>query len=409
MLRSPSICLGSGLSLFLFLSVAIAEDAAVTKNPVPEIPISIGPDLARIPVEDLERAYAGKTPPEAVQMYLAIVKGSKMGAGEGWFGPGQSRYSWDWLAKRCGADETGIAADQFAGPRTLFERLDRNRDGRVQAEDLDWSDRNPWVQQAYLTNRLFRKLNSTGDGRLTREQWLAFFDSATNGKDSLSAADLRDHWLAGLGGSFLPGDAPSKEMLVRGLFSGEVGSLQEGPRIGDIAPDFELKSPDGERTVRLSDSFGTKPVVLVFGNYTCGPFRAMYSEVDEIARRFGDHASFFGVYVREAHPTDGWKMASNDRVGVAVPQPKTYDERTSVARQCMLRLKPTIPWLVDDVNDATGNAYSGMPARLYVIAPSGKVVYKGGRGPFGFKAGEMEQALVMTLFDAQDESATSAK
>src|SRR5262249_12899685 len=30
---------------------------------------------------------------------------------------------------------------------------------------------------------------------------------------------------------------------------------------------------------------------------------------------------------------------------------------------------------------------------------SGKVAYKGGRGPFGFKAGEMEQALAMLLLD----------
>jgi hypothetical protein len=46
-----------------------------------------------------------------------------------------------------------------------------------------------------------------------------------------------------------------------------------------------------------------------------------------------------------------------------------------------------------------GNAYSGMPARLYVIDTDGKIAYKGGRGPFGLKVGEMEQALVMTLLD----------
>lgn len=409
MLRSFMDWFGKSVSLFLLVSVAIAEDVAVTKKTSPDLPVPIGPELATIPTEDIERAFEGKTVPEAVRMYLAIVKGSKMGAGEGWFGPGQSSYSWDWLAERCGGGDAGIAAEKFAGPRPLFERLDRNRDGRITPEDLDWSDRNPWVQHAYLTNRLFRNLNTTGDGRLTREQWLSFFDTAANGKDAISAAELRDHWLAGMGGSFLPGDAPTKEILVRGLFSGEVGSLQEGPSIGDAAPDFALKSPDGQRAIRLSESLGTKPVVLVFGNYTCGPFRAMYAEVDEIARRFGDQATFIGVYVREAHPTDGWKMASNDRVGVAVAQPKTYDERTSVARQCMLRLKPTIPWLVDDVNDSTGNAYSGMPARLYVIAPSGKVVYKGGRGPFGFKAGEMEQALVMTLLDSRKNSSASAR
>jgi hypothetical protein len=37
-----------------------------------------------------------------------------------------------------------------------------------------------------------------------------------------------------------------------------------------------------------------------------------------------------------------------------------------------------------------------------VRAPeNGKVAYKSGRGPFGFKAGELEQALVMALLEAQ--------
>ena len=36
-----------------------------------------------------------------------------------------------------------------------------------------------------------------------------------------------------------------------------------------------------------------------------------------------------------------------------------------------------------------------MPARLYVIDSHGKVAWKSGRGPFGFKPEEMEQALLM--------------
>jgi alkylhydroperoxidase family enzyme len=51
------------------------------------------------------------------------------------------------------------------------------------------------------------------------------------------------------------------------------------------------------------------------------------------------------------------------------------------------------------MNDVVGHAYSGMPARLYVIDKHGKIAYKSGRGPFGFRVGEMEQALIMTLLD----------
>jgi len=56
---------------------------------------------------------------------------------------------------------------------------------------------------------------------------------------------------------------------------------------------------------------------------------------------------------------------------------------------------------VDEIDDRVGNGYSGMPGRLYVIDTAGKVAYKSGRGPFGFKSGEMEQALLMTLLEKE--------
>lgn len=371
-----------------------------TANPTtPRIPL--GRELQNIPLDVLEKFFEGTTPPEAIRMYLTIAKGGHMFPGAGWFGPGQSRYSWNWLAEQCGVDplSDGIARKQFPGPAAWFDRMDRNRDGTISRFDLDWSDDNPWMKHASLATRLFRQMNKTGTGRLSREEWIAFFDAAAKGNDTVSASELRGHWLAGLGGSYLPGDAPTKEMLLEGLFSGEVGSMQEGPSLNAAAPDFALKTPAGDRTVRLSDMIGKRPIVLVFGNFTCGPFRLIYAEVDEIARRYAEPAAFLGVYVREAHPTDGWRMDSNEKVGVSVAQPQTLSERIAVAQQCFTRLKPSLPWLVDDVDDATGHAYSGMPARLYIIDTNGKVAYKSGRGPFGFKPGEMEQSLLMLLMD----------
>lgn len=378
----------------------LSTTGLVADEPASTFPL--GPELQNVPLEELEKAFEGKTPPEGIRMYLTIAKGGRMGPGEGWFGPSQGKYTWNWLAERCGVDpasSAGITREAFPGNAAWFERLDRNRDGQIARFDFDWSDDNPWVEHAYLANRLFRQMNKTGDGRLTREQWIAFFDEAASGKEAVSASTLREHWLAGLGGGYLPGDAPTKEQLLHGLFTGEVGSLQEGPALNANAPDFTLKTPDGAQTVHLAELIGKKPVVLVFGNFTCGPFRMMYAEVDEIARRYRDQAVFLGVYVREAHPTDGWQMRSNEKVGVSVSQPKTLSERTAVAQQCFVRLRPSFPWLVDDIDDVTGHAYSGMPARLYILDASGRIAYKGGRGPFGFKPGEMEQALLMTLMD----------
>jgi len=92
-------------------------------------------------------------------------------------------------------------------------------------------------------------------------------------------------------------------------------------------------------------------------------------------------------------------MSSNDRAGVVVKQPRTNAERVKVARHCCAALQMTMPILVDEIDDRVGHLYSGMPDRLYVIDKDGRVAYKGGRGPFGFKPGEMEQSLVLTLLD----------
>ena len=40
------------------------------------------------------------------------------------------------------------------------------------------------------------------------------------------------------------------------------------PKVGDLAPDFELCDSDGQNLVRLSDFRGQKPVALVFGSFT---------------------------------------------------------------------------------------------------------------------------------------------
>jgi hypothetical protein len=116
-------------------------------------------------------------------------------------------------------------------------------------------------------------------------------------------------------------------------------------------------------------------------------------------RRYKDKADFVAVYMREAHASDGWSLASNDKLGISVAQHKDYGERCQAAKTCCGSLKMTMPMVVDEIDDRAGIAYSGMPDRLYVVDSRGRVAYKGGRGPFGYKPSEMEQALVMLLMD----------
>jgi len=94
-------------------------------------------------------------------------------------------------------------------------------------------------------------------------------------------------------------------------------------------------------------------------------------------------------------------MRSNDRVGVAIEQPKTQAARNLAASACCQALGLTMPLLVDTVEDDVNRAYSGFPDRLYLIDREGKVVYKGGRGPFGYHPRELEQTLLLYFLHEQ--------
>ena len=398
-----SVCIGDTLAASP--QDELTETKATQAADGPPFP---GPELLKYTPEQIEAAYEGKRMPEAVAMYLVIARGGQMDGTAGWFNPAANRFSWEWLAEQNGSEpDKPIAKDKFKGDENIFSQLDRDRDDSISGSDLDWSDSNPWVRQSYMIGRMFRRIDPSGDGKLTADEWQTFFEKIAGDGDTIRSEQLRDA-LIPPGSGFSPGDMPSKETLIKGLMAGEIGSLQEGPNIDEVAPDFELRPLGGGEPIRLSDRIGRKPMVLVFGNFTCGPFRSTYPAVEAVRERQKDNADFLMVYVREAHPTDGWAMKSNDKVGVSVAQPTTFEERQTVAEQCAAKLNPSMPLLIDDIDDTVGNAYSGMPARLYVIDTNGRVAYKSGRGPFGFKPEEMEQALLMlTLEEASKKAAVA--
>jgi hypothetical protein len=50
-------------------------------------------------------------------------------------------------------------------------------------------------------------------------------------------------------------------------------------------------------------------------------------------------------------------VEANDRDVVLFPQPRSFDERTSVAQSCALRLDLSIPTLIDDMENSTDQKY----------------------------------------------------
>jgi hypothetical protein len=249
--------------------------------------------------------------PEGLRMFGSILaNGAEMGPGTGWFGPAASRHGWSWLADRADANRDGkVTPDEWKAAPGLFERLDRDADGAVTAADLDWSPASPYLQRQMMVRQRFASLDDDGNGRISQEEFRKLYAAVARDDSGLTPEDLGVLFgltaRRGAGGApprggpppaaarpslgailkdLLPPSGapdpaamPSRHALLKGLVSGEIGALREGPAVGDRAPDFALPLADSgaddagkpvETTVRLSDLLGEQPVILIFGSFT---------------------------------------------------------------------------------------------------------------------------------------------
>lgn len=334
---------------------------------------------------------------EAIAMLNDILKGSTLGPEDGWFPLAKSatRFDWQYAAKRYDANsDDKIERGEFSGSEADFKRLDRNNDGKLTESDLEFTQ-NSLLQSP--GSMLYGKLDADANGKVTREEYLTLFDKLSSGSDFASLDDFKEELpIPQARLNSLRPDNPSKSMLIVALKNQELGSLQSGPSLNDQAPDFTLTSLDNQ-VVHLSEVVREKPTVLIFGNFTCGPFRSQSGNLQKLCDRYKDRANFYLVYVREAHPSDGWWMQSNQKVGIDLKQPLDNLGRRKVAETCQQHLSINIPFLVDSIDDNVGSTYSGMPNRLYLVDTEGRIAFKNGRGPFGFHPRQLEQALVFLL------------
>ncbi len=110
-------------------------------------------------------------------------------------------------------------------------------------------------------------------------------------------------------------------------------------------------------------------------------------------RRIRDQVAFFVVYIKEAHPGDGWISEGNLQDDIHVYDPTTDEERAEIAQTCALRLNIEIPMLIDEIDNRVASAYGALPDRLYLVSIDGRIAYQGEKGPQGFKSKELEAAI----------------
>ena len=117
----------------------------------------------------------------------------------------------------------------------------------------------------------------------------------------------------------------------------------------------------------------------------------------ELWERHRDELQFCVVYIREAHPEDGWVVTINRDEDIHLIDPTTDEERHDVAVACALRLEIRMPVVIDPMDDQVASAYGALPDRLYLIGKGGRVAFQGERGPWGFRPGRLAAAIELEL------------
>jgi Ca2+-binding EF-hand superfamily protein len=240
---------------------------------------------------------------------------------------GRHASVWTYLRDRYDGDGDGrITAEEYGRDAARFARLDRDGDGAITAVDVEGASRRPGRpgrdgrapgRRPMLAQRLvamsfqddgdassmtvveaaraFAAYDTNADGRIDEAEftcaavarrvmppgvnermlerlgrettvWAAMVEAVDGDRDGMIGwtelvefvrplADAEGVWTIGAAnGRARPGEGRA--------------SRGSGPAVGAMAPDFELRPPDGGAPVRLSSFRHERAVALIFGSYT---------------------------------------------------------------------------------------------------------------------------------------------
>ena len=115
--------------------------------------------------------------------------------------------------------------------------------------------------------------------------------------------------------------------------------------------------------------------------------------LNELYAKYKNQIQFYIVYIREAHPHDGWRVPNNLIENIIYNEPTTDKERTDVASACQLTLDLHMPMLVDRIDNNVDKKYVGLPMRMFLVDADGKIAFAGAKGPFGWDDVAFEETI----------------
>jgi len=184
-----------------------------------------------------------------------------------------------------------------------------------------------------------------------------------------------------------PTSAEARAALATGFHFEQPAAADPGVAVGAPAP------PIGSLTFAGS----ARPVVLVFGSYTCPKLRTSAAELKRIAELYHDRVDFRLVYISEAHRSDGaesaWQSTINEKEGIDLPTPRNLAEKQNYGALCLRKLTLPFALEVDGMDAAAERAYQAWPSRLYLVGRDGKVAYQTRLGELDFHGDLLERAI----------------
>jgi tetratricopeptide (TPR) repeat protein len=178
-----------------------------------------------------------------------------------------------------------------------------------------------------------------------------------------------------------PGSAEARAALEHGFSSSH--SADAGVLLGAPAPAI----------ASLDLAHLPKPMVLVFGSYTCPKLRFSAADLKRAWGEFHDRVDFRLVYIREAHAEGNWQSTINQKEGVDLQPAHTLAEKQAHAALCLRKLSLPFGSVVDGMDGAAEKAYNAWPSRVYLVSRDGRVAFDSRLGEQDFRAADFEAAI----------------
>jgi tetratricopeptide (TPR) repeat protein len=188
-----------------------------------------------------------------------------------------------------------------------------------------------------------------------------------------------------------PASVEARNALAHGFHFDLSGKTADGVATGLPAP--EIRGIDFHK--------GGKPVVLVFGSYTCPKLRTSAVDLNRLYERYRSRVDFRLVYIREAHAGGSaeaqWQSTINQREGIELAPARNVAEKQDHAQLCVRKLKIAFPAVIDGMDSAAESAYDAWPSRVYLIGRDSRVAFNSRLGELDFRPLQLESAIAETL------------